>query len=101
MPAEDAVLNVLPEGQPVLVASFLETGESVAAAAAGLTTGRVHSAAAHPGSPPARCRVRFAPLLENQTKENRLIEAIEDAARKASAYTVALRAFVFSVVPKA
>ena len=40
MPAEDAVLNVLPEGQPVLVANFLETGESVAAAAAGLATGR-------------------------------------------------------------
>ncbi|WP_287631296.1 hypothetical protein, partial [Accumulibacter sp.] len=38
MPAEDAVLKVLPEGQSVLAAGFLEAGEGVAAAAAGLAT---------------------------------------------------------------
>jgi hypothetical protein len=40
MPAEDAVLKVLPEGQSVLAAGLLEAGEGVAAAAAGLATGR-------------------------------------------------------------
>ncbi|MBK7952609.1 MAG: hypothetical protein IPK02_00785 [Candidatus Accumulibacter sp.] len=39
MPAEDAVLKVLPEGKLVLAAGLLEAGEGIAAAAAGRAAG--------------------------------------------------------------